>query len=51
MANTTDAVMAKQERRVRAQWKGGCKVELTARGLAWMADEPKAAGGEDAGPT
>jgi uncharacterized OsmC-like protein len=51
MANATDAVMAKQERRVRAQWKGNCKVELKARSLAWMADEPKAAGGEDAGPT
>ncbi|MBI3129144.1 MAG: OsmC family protein [Candidatus Tectomicrobia bacterium] len=51
MANTTDTVMAKQERRVRAQWKGNCKVELKARSLAWMADEPKAAGGEDAGPT
>ncbi|MEE9256779.1 MAG: OsmC family protein [bacterium] len=48
----TDAALVKQERRVRAKWLGGTKVELRARNLQpWVADEPKAAGGNDEGPT
>ncbi len=51
MADAADAVMAKQERRVRARKLEGYKVELRARNLVWHADEPKASGGTDAGPT
>lgn len=50
MNDTTGVI--KRERRVRAKWMGGTKVELRSRNLPpWYADEPKSAGGTDEGPT
>ncbi len=51
MADTLDAVMVKQERRVRASKLGECKTELKARGHTIYTDEPLKAGGMDEGPT
>ena len=51
MADTADAAMVKQERRVRASKLSECKVEIKARNHTFYADEPLKAGGADEGPT
>ena len=51
MADTADAAMVKQERRVRASKLSECKVEIKARNHTFYADEPLKAGGTDEGPT
>ena len=49
---TPDPTTVRQERRVRAKWLGGTKIELRARNLdPWYADEPKSGGGGDEGPS